>query len=77
MSHIVAEVYDAFRAAGVDDAQARAGAGAIPFSADFANRADVAEVKAELADVKADLKMLNFGHGPVVIALLLKLVFFP
>lgn len=77
MSHIVAEVYDAFRAAGVDDAQARAAAAAIPFSADFATRADVAEVKAELADVKADLKVLKFVYGPIVIALLLKLVFFP
>ena len=34
-------------------------------------------VKAELADVKADLKMLKFMHGPVVIALLIKFVFFP
>ena len=81
MSQIIAEVYDAFRAAGVDDARARAAAAASPFAGDFATRADVAELKAELkaeiAEVKGDLKVLKFVYGPIMIALLLKLVFFP
>ena len=40
-------------------------------------RADVADLKAELAEVKRDLKVVKFVYGPIVIALLLKLVFFP
>ncbi len=81
MSHIVAEVHDAFRAAGVDDERARAAAAAIPFGGDLVTKRDLAEVKAELkagiAEVKADIKVLKFVYGPIVMALLLKLVFFP
>ena len=81
MSLIVAEVYDAFRAAGVDDARARAAAAAIPFGGELVTKADLAEVaaavKAEIAEVKADIKVLKFVYGPIVMALLLKLVFFP
>ena len=77
MSHIIAEVYDAFRAAGVDDAKARAAAAAIPFSGGLATKPDIAEVKAEITDLRADIKVLKFVYGPIVIALLLKLVFFP
>ena len=74
MSQIVAEVYDAFRAAGVDEAQARAAAAALPVSQDLATKADLARLEGEL---KGDLKVLKFVYGPIVIALLLKLVFFP
>ena len=74
MSQIVAEVYDAFRAAGVDEAQARAAAAALPVSQDLATKADLARLGGEL---KADLKVLKLVYGPIVIALLLKLVFFP
>ena len=74
MSQIVAEVYDAFRAAGVDEAQARAAAAALPVSQDLATKADLARLEGEL---KGDLKVLKFVHGPIVTALLLKLVFFP
>ena len=35
------------------------------------------ELKAEIAEVKADIKVLKFVYGPIVMALLLKLVFFP
>jgi hypothetical protein len=81
VSRINAEVYGAFSAAGVDDARVRAAASAIPFAGDFATRADRAEWKAELragmAAVKGDLTVLKFVYGPIVIALLLKLVFFP
>ena len=74
MSQIVAEVYDAFRAAGVDEAQARAAAAALPVSQDLATKADLARLEGEL---KGDLKVLKLVCGPIVIALLLKLVFFP
>ena len=81
MSLFVAEVQDAFRTAGVDDARARAAAAGIPFGGDLVTKADLAEVKAELnaemAEVKADIKVLKFVYGPIVMALLLKLVFFP
>lgn len=77
MSHMIAEMYEAFRAAGVDDAQARAAAAAIPFTGDFATRADVADLKVELTEVKGYLEVVKFVYGPIVIALLLKLVFFP
>ena len=40
-------------------------------------KADTPALKAELAAVKADLKLLKFGYGPVILALLIKLTFFP
>ena len=40
-------------------------------------KADTAALKAEMADLKADLKLLKFGYGPVILALLIKLAFFP
>lgn len=40
-------------------------------------KAELAHLKTELAAVKADLKLLKFGYGPVILALLIKLAFFP
>ena len=81
MSHLVTEVYEAFRLAGVDDAAAKAAAAAIPLGNDLATVADVNRIKAELvrveADLKADLKVLKFGYGPAILGLLIKLAFFP
>ncbi len=80
MSHLVTEVYEAFRLAGVDDAAARAAA-AIPLGNDLATTADVNRIETELvrveADLKADLKVLKFGYGPAILGLLIKLAFFP
>ena len=70
MTHIVTGVHEAMKVAGVDDEPAKAAAGAIPLATDLATKADIAELK-------ADIKVLKFVHGPVVILLLLKLVFFP
>ena len=81
MSHLVAEVYEAFRLAGVDDAAAKAAAAAIPLGNDLATVADVNRIEPELArveaDLKADLKVLKFGYGPAILGLLIKLAFFP
>ena len=67
MSAIVKEVYDAFRSAGVSDAQATAAAQAIPLRGDLATKGDIAvlrsdidglraEVRAEMNGVRAELK---------------------
>lgn len=67
MSAIVKEVYDAFRSAGVSDAQATAAAQAIPLRGDLATKGDIgvlrsdidglrAEVRAEINGVRAELK---------------------
>ncbi len=88
MSQIITEIYDAFRAAGVDDAMARAAAGALAGREELASRADIAALKAEIgdeigdlkteiADLKADLKLLKFAYGPAILGLLIKLTFFP
>lgn len=81
MGHLVTEVYEAFRLAGVDDAAAKAAAAAIPLGNDLATAADVNRIEAELvrveADLKADLKVLKFGYGPAILGLLIKLAFFP
>ena len=34
------------------------------------------DLQREIAAVKSDLKLLKFGYGPIVLALLIKLVFF-
>jgi hypothetical protein len=51
VSTIVVELYEAFRAAGVDDVKAKAAAASV---VDSAARADLA-TKADLADLKAEL----------------------
>ena len=84
MSQIITEIYDAFRAAGVDDAMAKAAAGALAGREELASKADIAAVQAdiaavktEIADLKADLKLLKFAYGPAILGLLITLTFFP
>ena len=77
MSQIITEIYEAFRAAGVDDAMAKAAAGALAGREELASKADIAEVKAEIAELRADLKLLKFAYGPAILGLLIKLTFFP
>ena len=48
MSAIVKEVYDAFRSAGVSDAEATAAAQAIPLTGELATKGDINELGAEL-----------------------------
>ena len=77
MSVIVSEVYDALIEAGASHDKARAAAAAIPVGEQLATKADI-------ADLKADIKVLKAVFGPIVIGLLLsitgmvfKLAFFP
>ena len=72
MSQIVTEIYDAFRAANVDDALAKVAAGAITDREDLVTKRDLeraittlrTEVKADLSRIEADLKLLKFAYGP-------------
>ena len=71
MSVIVSEVYDALLEAGASEA--KAAAGAIPIGQQLATRQDIVDLKAEIAV----LRFAMFTFGPLILALLLKLVFFP
>ena len=55
MSYIVSEVYDAFRELGLSEAKAKAAAGAIPGQQHVATKADIADLK---ADIARDFQML-------------------
>ena len=74
MSQIVTEIYDAFRAAGVDDATAKAAAGAIAGRDDLVTKLDLERA---VGRIEGDLKLLKFGYGPLILGLLIKLAFFP
>jgi hypothetical protein len=74
MSRIVTEIYDAFRAAGVDDAMATAAAGAIAGRDDLVTKLDL---ERGVGRIEGDLKLLKFGYGPLILGLLIKLAFFP
>ena len=56
MSAIVKEVYDAFRSAGVSDAEATAAAQAIPLIGELATKGDLNQLRAEF---KSDMKELE------------------
>ena len=56
---------------------AKAAAGALAGREELASKADIAAVKTEIADLKADLKLLKFAYGPAILGLLIKLTFFP
>ncbi len=55
MSAIVKEVYDAFRSAGVSDAEATAAAQAIPLTGDLATKGDIGVLRANIDGVRAEL----------------------
>ena len=50
MAHVNIDVYDAFRAAGVSDTQAKAAAAAVPLAQDLATKGDLAELSGSLAE---------------------------
>ncbi|MDE0356080.1 MAG: hypothetical protein OXK20_10475 [Deltaproteobacteria bacterium] len=81
MSLIVTELYDALIEAGATEGKAKAAAGAIPMVETLATKQDLAELKAELKDdiavLKRDMALLKLAFAPAVLALLVKLVFFP
>jgi hypothetical protein len=61
VSTIVLELYEAFRAAGVDDAKAKAAAGAVVGGEGLATKADVSDLRREIAEAKAELIRWNIG----------------
>lgn len=92
MSIMIAEVYKALVEAGAPEDSARAAASSIPVAKDLASKQDIAEVRQEIAalraevqqqiaalraEVKSDLKIIKFVYGPAVLLILAKLVFFP
>ena len=56
MSTIVKEIYDAFLSAGVSEKQATAAAQLIPTSTSVATKADIGDVRAEIADLRTELR---------------------
>ena len=74
MSRMVVEVYDAFRAANVDENLARAAAEAVVGREDLAPKLDLEHA---ISGLKSDVKLLTYGYSPIIIGLLIKLVFFP
>ena len=84
MSVIVAEVYEALLEAGASEPKAKAAAAAIPVGANLATQQDVAalkqELKQDIAALKQDIAVVRFAlftFAPIILALLVKLVFFP
>ena len=73
MSVIVTEVYDALRDAGASEEKARAAASAISLGERLASKDDIARLEAEIRV----LKFAVFTFGPLILALLVRLVFFP
>jgi hypothetical protein len=74
VSHLVAEVYEAFRAAGVDEPTAKAAAGAIPLSHDIATRADIERVRREMGEFKADIYRALWLQGIGIVTLTVALL---
>ena len=80
MSLIVSEVYDALIEAGTSADKAGAAAAAIPVAESLATREDITEVKQDIARLDKKIAVLNlavFSLGPAILAMLVKLVFFP
>lgn len=75
MSTIVSELYEALLAAGAPDDKAKAAAAAVPIREQLATRADVDDVKANLAGLDKRVARLEWAAYPAL-ALLGKLAFF-
>ena len=92
MSLMVAEVYEALIEAGTSEQKAKAAAGAIPVSGELATKDDLRELRGELGEridqverglgerigrLERGMAVLKFGYGPAILALLVKIAFFP
>ena len=73
MSLIVSEVYDALIEAGSSPEKAKAAASAIPVTEHLTTREDIARLDKKIAV----LNIAVFSFGPAILALLVKLTFFP
>ena len=90
-SHVHIGLYDALREAGASEETARAGAVDIPVGQNLATKEDLLQAVAgvnngiagcndRIAKVTTDVATLRvsvFTFGPLILALLVKLVFFP
>ena len=89
---MVAEVYEALIEAGTSEQKAKAAAGAIPVSGELATKEDLRELRDELGEridqvecglgerigrLERGMAVLKFGYGPAILALLVKIAFFP
>ena len=78
---MVAEVYEALIEAGTSEQKAKAAAGAIPIARELATKEDLRELRDEMGErfgkLERDLAVLKFAYGPVILALLVKIAFFP
>ena len=70
MSHLVTEVYEAFRAAGVDESASKAAASAIPLAHDIATRADIERVRSEIGEFKADIYRAQWIQAAAILGVL-------
>ena len=81
MSLMVAEVYEALIEAGTSEQKAKAAAGAIPVAGEMATKEDLRELRDEMGErfgkLERDMAVLKFAYGPVILALLVKIAFFP
>lgn len=84
MSLIVSEIYDALIEAGTSKDRAKAAAAAVPSVERLATKEDIANLerntKADIARLDKRVAVLNlavFSLQPAILALLVKLVFFP
>ena len=81
MSLMVAEVYEALIEAGTSEQKAKAAAGAIPVTGELATKEDLRELRDEMGErfgkLERDMAVLKFAYGPVILALLVKIAFFP
>ena len=73
MSLIVSEIYDALIEAGTSKDKAKAAAAAVPSVERLATKEDIAKLDKRVAV----LSLAVFSLQPAILALLVKLVFFP
>ena len=77
MSHVHIGLYDALREAGVSEEKARIAAADIPLGQNLATKEDLLKAIGEVKTDLATLRVSVFTFGPLILALLVKLVFFP
>ena len=76
-SHVHIELYDALREAGASEEKALAALATLPFPQHLATKEDLLKA---IGEVKTDLAVLKFAvftFGAAILALLVKLVFYP
>ena len=83
-SYVHIGLYETLRKLGADDESAKAAVADLPIPQHLATKEDLAEVKTEMATLRGDvmrelaiIKWAYVAYGPIIIALLIKLVFFP